>query len=82
MAMNWNDPAARGRFAERVGPKAYHAALKLHLQRITVATVNGYAIIPTVSARYGQLYQVDGGGMAFYTRKEAEDYAATLEPRT
>lgn len=75
--MDWNDPAQRARFAERVGPNAYNAAFRLHIGMITVATVNGYRIIP-VQTRFGQLYQVDGANMAFPSRKEAEDYALLL----
>ena len=80
MSMDWNDPAARARFAERVGPAAYNAAFRLHIGMITVAIVNGYRIIP-VHTRFGKLYHVDGANMAFATRKEAEDYATTLQPK-
>jgi len=76
--INWDDPAARASLIERIGPKAYEAAREAARKAGVVATVNGYAIRPVMTA-FGRLFAVDGTRNAYRTQAQAEAYAASLE---
>jgi hypothetical protein len=72
---NWNDPAARNRLIERVGPEEYD---RLHAEQTagsTVAIVNGHAI-RKVQSRFGKLYQVGTTGTAFSAFEAAKTFAS------
>jgi hypothetical protein len=75
--INWNDPAARVRLIERIGPEAYSAAQQRHFQTSAVAIVNGYPIRP-VPSRFGRLFAVHGTDAAFGTLLAAEEHARSL----
>lgn len=74
MNIDWDDPAARLRLVENVGPEEYNRRLKEHHDKSVVATVNGYGIRP-VNTRWGRLFHVDGLNSAFYTLDEATAFA-------
>jgi hypothetical protein len=59
---------------ERVGTKRYNELLEEHVRSTVIETVNGYTIRP-VQSRFGQLYTVDGLGVAFRKVTEARDAA-------
>ncbi len=79
MSIDWNDPAARCRLIEQVGPERYNEAIEQHFRDSTVATVNGHRI-RTVGSRFGLLYWVDAGddSRGFLTLPLAEAWAANL----
>jgi hypothetical protein len=79
MAIDWDDPEQRLAI-ERVGGDEYKLMLA-HLERSTVATINGHAIRP-VMTRFGLLFMVEGTDKAFSTLREAEVYGATLPEGT
>lgn len=72
--MNWNDPSARGRLLQQVGPAAYNELFKRHREASTLRTVAGHAIRP-VQTRFGRLFHVGETRMAFATLAQAEAYA-------
>lgn len=78
--MDWDDPAARARLIDRVGPAEYERLQAEHWKATTVATVNGYAIRP-VQSRFGQLFAVHGTRTAYRTMREAQAYAESLPAR-
>jgi len=80
MSIDWNDPAARGRLAERVGPDEYNRLHRAHMKASVVSTVNGYDIRP-VGSRFGTIYMVDGTDTGYQTQKQAEEHAAKLPAR-
>lgn len=69
-----NSPEGRLAAAKALGPDGYNEAMRQHLERNTVATVNGYPI-RKVASRFGQLHQIVGTNRAFYTFAEAEKFA-------
>ena len=71
---NFNDPASRAAFIERVGPAAYNKALEQHQVASVIETVNGHAIRP-VGSRFGRLFMVGGTGSAFATLEAARKHA-------
>lgn len=73
--IDWDDPAARARLIDRIGPQAYNAAIKAHHAKSVVATVNGYTIRPVMS-RFGRLFQIDGLQVAYQTLEQAKAKAA------
>lgn len=56
--MNWDDPEARFRLIERVGVDEYNRQLEEHHRQSIVTTVNGHAIRPVHSQRFGRIYMV------------------------
>ena len=66
MTIDWNDPAARDRLFECVGPEEYDRLHGEQMARSTVATVNGHAI-HKVQSRFGKLYQVGRTGTLDWT---------------
>lgn len=73
--MNWDDPEARARFIERVGPDAYNAAHLQHMRDSTVETVNGHGIRKVRSARFGLIFMVDGTNSGSQTIEGAREIA-------
>jgi hypothetical protein len=73
--IDWNDPAARFRLIERVGPDEYTRLHAEYLCRSTVATVAGHAIRPVNTERFGRLFVVGDTGRAFSILPQAETYA-------
>lgn len=74
MTIDWDDPAARARLIETVGPEQYAKLQQQHFDASIVATVAGHSIRP-VMTRFGRLYQVGLSGTAFRSLAEAEAYA-------
>jgi hypothetical protein len=72
---DWQDPAKRLELIERVGPGEYGRLHGEHLADSTVAIVNGHAIRPVGSERYGRLFMVGRTGRAFQTLAEASAHA-------
>ena len=72
--INWDDPAARCRLIDSIGPDAYNKAFAEHLKKSTVATINGHDIRP-VQTRFGRLFAVGKTGKAYRTMAEAEQFA-------
>ncbi|MEX3859669.1 hypothetical protein AB3X94_37395 [Paraburkholderia sp. BR10923] len=74
--MSWNLDTPEGRFAaaEALGPEGYNRAMLEKFERDTVQVVNGHPI-RRVASRFGQLFMVDGTGLAFYTLAEAITHA-------
>lgn len=72
--MDWNDPAARARLIDRVGPAEYERLQKEHFKASTVDTVGGHSIRP-VQSRFGRLFAVGQTGRAFSTMDQARTYA-------
>ena len=75
MTIDWNDPAARNRLFERVGPEEYNRLHAEQMARSPVATVNGHAI-HKVQSRFGKLYQVGRTGTAFSAFEAAKNFAS------
>ena len=73
--MDWDDPAARARLIENVGPGEYKRRFEEHCRESTVLVVNGYPIRRTGS-RFGRLFLVEGTDAAFPTLAEAKEFAA------
>jgi hypothetical protein len=73
--IDWNDPEARFRLIEQVGPDEYNRLHAEHLRRSTVAIVGGHAIRPVNSSRFGRLFVVGDTGRAFSILPQAETYA-------
>ena len=71
---NFDDPASRAAFIERVGPDAYNRAMAAHQAASVIETVNGHPIRP-VASRFGRLFMVGGTGSAFATLKQARNFA-------
>jgi hypothetical protein len=67
---NWDDPAERGRLAERVGTAEYNRLAGVHFKATTVAVVNGYSIRP-VQTRFGRLFSIGGAGKAYSSLSQA-----------
>jgi hypothetical protein len=72
--MDWNDPAARFRLAERVGTDEYNRQFAAHHAARVIETVNGHPIRP-VQTRFGRLFAVGGTTMAFATIEQARAHA-------
>ena len=76
--MDWSDPIARLRLAERLGPAEYNRQHLEHLAASVRAVVNGRGI-RAVASRFGQLYAIDGTNEAFACLEQAKARAADLE---
>jgi hypothetical protein len=74
MAIDWNDPAARARLIESVGPKEYNRLHEEHRQSSVIETVNGHAIRP-IATGFGRLFEVGATGRAFSTLEQARAFA-------
>lgn len=77
--MDWNDPAARARLIDRVGPDRYEQMQEEHFAASSTGMVNGYRIRP-VQSRFGRLFSIDGTTFAYSTQAQAEAEAAKLPP--
>jgi hypothetical protein len=77
-AMNWDDPTARFELIERVGPTEYNRLHREHIEASTIERVNGYAIRPIETMRFGRVYQVGDTGSAFSTIEAARKYAESI----
>jgi hypothetical protein len=75
MPINWNDPAARFRLVEEVGPERYAALHAEHMRASTVSTAGGHAIRLVHSSRFGRLFLVGDTGRAFSKLTQAETHA-------
>jgi hypothetical protein len=75
MTIDWNDPTARFRLFEQVGPDRFNKLHAEHLHSSTVATVAGHAIRPVNTERFGRLFVVGDTGRAFSILPQAETYA-------
>jgi hypothetical protein len=75
MMIDWDDPEARFRLIEQVGPQRYSELHAEHVRTSTVAIVNGHAIRPVMSSRSGRLFVVGDTGRAFSILPQAETYA-------
>jgi hypothetical protein len=75
MTIDWNDPTARFRLFEQVGPDRFNKLHAEYLHSSTVATVSGHPIHPVNSSRFGRLFVVGDTGRAFSTQAQAETYA-------
>jgi hypothetical protein len=80
MSYDLDTPAGRYHAVEALGPEAYNAAVRAHMDANTVATVNGYAI-RRVSSRWGNIYMVDGTGKGWASAARAKSEAAALPTR-
>ena len=80
MMIDWNDPAARARLIERLGPAAYNKAFAKHVEETTICVVNGYPLRP-IMTRFGKLIQVYGDTHAFNTVEQATEHAKNLPPK-
>jgi hypothetical protein len=76
MPINWNDPAARFRLIEEVGPKRYNELKAEHMRASTVSTAGGHAIRMVHSSRFGRLFLVGETGRAFSKLAQAETHAS------
>jgi hypothetical protein len=74
-SMNWDDPAARARLIQDVGPGEYKRQFEEHCRESTLLVVNGHPIRRTGS-RIGRLFLVEGTDTAFQTLAEAKEFAA------
>ena len=74
MAIDWNDPAARARLIESVGPKEYNRLHEEHRQSTVIETVNGHAIRP-IATGFGRLFEVGATGRAFSSLEAAKAFA-------
>lgn len=77
--MDWDDPVARYKLIETIGPEKYNELMDEHFQNSIIETVNGYGIRP-VKTQFGKLYQVVGTAMAFKHITEAKTHAFALTP--
>lgn len=77
--MNWDDPAARLALVERVGHDEYNRLIAEHHEASVVSTINGHAIRPVNSGRFGRLYMIGSTGIAYPTMPEAVAYAESME---
>lgn len=77
--IDWDDPEARARLAEQLGPAAYNEAQRKHWADSIVATENGHAIRP-VNTQFGRLFAVSDTGQAFATLEKAAAFARQLPP--
>jgi hypothetical protein len=73
--MDWNDPAARARLIDQVGPAEYARQQELEFARNVVETVNGRTIRRVFSQRFGTILMVDGTGMGHATIEGAREIA-------
>jgi hypothetical protein len=73
--IDWDDPVARFRLVEQVGPERYSQLHAEHVRVSTVATVGGHAISPMYSERFWRLFVVGDTGRAFSTLPQAATYA-------
>ena len=74
MPIDWHDPHARLRLAERVGIDRYLELQADYERRSTIAIVGGHAI-RAVPSRFGELFAVGDTGRAFTKQAQAEAYA-------
>lgn len=72
--MDWNDPAARARLIEQVGPAEYARQQAANRAAIVIETVAGHALRP-VSSRFGRLIAVGDTGNAYRDIADARRYA-------
>ena len=81
MTIDWNDPDARSRLIERVGPEECDRLHAEQMARSTVAMVNGHAI-RKVQSRFGKLYQVGTTGTSFSALEAAKTFASKKKEQT
>ena len=79
--IDWNDPVARARLIDRIGPAAYEKAQQENVAATALCVVNGYPLRP-IQTRFGRLIQVYGDTRAFTTLEAAKAHAVTLAPRS
>lgn len=72
--MNWDDPAARARLIESVGIDRYNEMHAEHRKRSVVSTVNGWAIRPVQTARFGRIFWITDAARGYSTLAEAEQW--------
>lgn len=77
--IDWNDPAARLKLLEEVGPKAYNTAIEAWFAECTLEICNGYAL-REVASHFGKIISVDGTRQAFRDLERARSFARGLEP--
>jgi hypothetical protein len=77
IAMDWNDPEARLRLIERVGPTEYNRLLTEHQKKSVVGSCNGYDI-RTVGSGFGTLFMVVGTDRAFGNLPDALEHCRTI----
>lgn len=76
---DWDDPAARARLIDRVGPDVYNRLHEAEIDRSTVEVINNRRI-RIVGSRFGRLYIVDGTGRAHATLEGARQIARGENP--
>lgn len=77
-SIDWDDPAARAKLIEQVGPAEYERLQQEHFTDSTIIKVNGYAIRPVQSSRFGRIFMIHGTGTGYSTLQHAMDEAAKL----
>jgi hypothetical protein len=75
MPIDWNDPAARFRLIDEVGPRRFNELHAEHMRASTVSTAGGHAIRMVHSSRFGRLFLVGETGRAFSKLAQAETHA-------
>lgn len=79
--IDWNNPVARLKLLDEVGPQAYNEAIEAWFAKCTVEICNGYAL-REIASSFGKVISVDGTRQAFKDLERARSFAMGLKPGT